>query len=73
MHTKFSRQIWAYDPNYTRVEALDESGQPLGYVYFEPRTACRSQARPARFLGLRNIVPQVCRQVVLNLCGAVAS
>ncbi|WP_254512569.1 hypothetical protein [Anatilimnocola floriformis] len=38
MRAKFSRQIWAFDTNYTRVEALDPAGQPLGYVYFVPRT-----------------------------------
>jgi hypothetical protein len=38
MRTKFSRQIWAFDPHYIRVEALDDAGQPLGYVYFVQRS-----------------------------------
>ena len=50
MRTKFSRQIWAFDPRYTRVEALDDAGQPLGYVYFVPRTHRRSaEQQPSLF------------------------
>lgn len=69
MHTKFSRQVWAYDPNYTRVEALDEAGQPLGYVYFEPRTMRRCESSSS----LLSTIPQVCRQLLLNLFVGLAS
>jgi hypothetical protein len=37
MQTKLSRQPWGFNPNWTRVEALDDQNQPLGYVYFIPR------------------------------------
>lgn len=46
MQTRFCRQTWGFDSNYIRVEALDDQGSPLGYVYFVPR-ACRF-TNPAR-------------------------
>jgi hypothetical protein len=46
MQTQFRRQTWAFDPNYTRVEALDHEGRPLGYVYFIRRPAL--SRRPLR-------------------------
>lgn len=50
MRTQFSRQIWAFDPNYTRVEALDDAGQPLGYVYFVKRTHRQKNAEQPSLL-----------------------
>ncbi len=47
MRTKLSRQIWAFDPHYIRVEALDDAGQPLGYVYFVRRTHRQQAEQPA--------------------------
>jgi hypothetical protein len=46
MQTQFRRQAWGYDSNYIRVEALDDQGLPLGYVYFLPRV--RRSLNPAR-------------------------
>jgi hypothetical protein len=34
MHAQFRRQPWGFDANYQRVEALDDQGRPLGYVFF---------------------------------------
>ena len=48
MRTRFSRQLWAFDPNYTRVEALDDAGQPLGYVYFVKRSVLGGRLRGNR-------------------------
>ena len=44
--TRFSRQPWGFNPNWTRVEALDDRGCPLGYVYFVPRDS--GDAQPGR-------------------------
>ena len=36
MQTKFFREPWAFDEQWIRVEAFDDQGRPLGYVFFEP-------------------------------------
>lgn len=69
MRTKFSRQTWSFDPNYTRVEALDDAGQPLGYVYFVRRTHRRQRTQQPSIL---SVVPQFCRQLVVSLFGMAA-
>ena len=67
MNTKFSRQTWSFDPNYTRVEALDNEGQPLGYVYFVRRTHRRQPGTSET--SLLSIFPETCRQLVQSLFG----
>lgn len=37
MMAKTRKTIWGFDPNWLRVEHLDDEGQPLGYVTFERR------------------------------------
>ncbi len=46
MQTQFRRQPWGFDANYQRVEALDDQGRPLGYVFFVRYP--QSSQRPAR-------------------------
>jgi hypothetical protein len=67
MRTKFSRQTWSFDPNYTRIEALDDAGQPLGYVYFVRRTHRRLET--PKVSSLLTLLPQLCGQVIIHLLG----
>jgi hypothetical protein len=67
MQTKFARQTWTFDPNYTRVEALDAEGQPLGYVYFVPRTHRRTSHTAES--SLLSVFPETCRQLLVSWFG----
>lgn len=71
MRTKFSRQTWSFDPDYTRVEALDDAGQPLGYVYFVRRTHRPQHTQSPSSLLIA--IPHFCRQVVVSLLGTRAA
>jgi len=69
MRPQLHRQIWSFDSRYIRVEALDDAGQPLGYVYFVPRThplSAKRQLSPLSF------IHEVCRVAVSLWFGAAA-
>jgi hypothetical protein len=44
MKTNWVKQVWGYDPKWIRMEAVDELGQSLGMVRFEPNPMFRNSS-----------------------------
>ena len=53
----FAKTVWELDAKWVRVEALDETGESLGVVTFEPNTVVQS-APSSRASGTWD---QICR------------
>jgi hypothetical protein len=64
MSASLNRSVWGYDPRWLRIEVLDECGDAVDRVYFEPNPAYEP-APPKKALEWPSILLQACRAWIL--------